>query len=392
MPRMSTKRLRAIIVVVLVLIGGAYVATPYVRAASLFVRVANVGGRVEAFADSRARTVTVKPPHTIATRQGPVPAQFYEPDGSVTRTVLMIPGIHSFGIEEPRLKGLAHDLAGSGVRVMTMALPDLTQYSLTPRSTDAIEDGVAWLAAQPALAPDGKVGVVGISFAGGMSIAAAGRPGIRDKIAYVVSFGGHADLPRVMHYLATGQEASVPGVPSHPPHDYGVAVILYRLADRGIVPPEQVAPLREGVRTFLYASQLTLVNMDQANATFAKAREMAEMLPEPARTYMGYVNDRNVARLGAALLPYFDALGVDDPALSPARAMPPSAPIFLLHGREDTVIPAAESALLADQLRKENVEVHLLLSDLITHAEVDRAAAAGEVWRLVSFWAEVLRK
>jgi len=389
----SRKRwtLAAALLVVLVVAGD--LAVPYVRAAALFIRVANLGGRAEAIADETSHTVTIKPPHTVPTRQGNVPAQFYEPSGSVSRTVLMIPGIHSFGINEPRLKGLAYDLAGSGVRVMTMALPDLTEYKITTRSTDAIEDGVAWIAKQPALAADGRVGIVGISFAGGMSIAAAGRPSIRDKVAYVVSFGGHADLPRVMHYLATGEEKAIDGLKVLPPHDYGVAVILYRLADHGIVPADQVEPLRDGVRTFLYASQLTLVSMDQANATFARAREMAKSLPEPSRTYMNYVNDRAVSKLGPVLVPYLNALGADDPSLSPDRAMQvPSAPIFLLHGHEDTVIPPAESVLLADFLRMKGVEVHLLLSELITHAEVDRGAAVAETWKLVSFWAGVLKR
>ena len=96
------------------------------------------------------------------------------------------------GIEEPRLTALANDLAGSGVMVMTIALPDLQHYQLTIKSTDVIEDAVRWMAQRPDLAPDGRVGVIGISFAGGLSIVAAGRPSIRDKVAYVVSFGGHA--------------------------------------------------------------------------------------------------------------------------------------------------------------------------------------------------------
>ena len=246
-----------------------------------------------------------------------MPVQFYEPAGDVRRTVLIIPGIHAMGINEPRLKTLAADLAGSGVRAVTMALPDLTMYRITPRATDTIEDAVAWLAGQHDLAPDGRVGVLGVSFSGGLAIAAAGRDGIRDKLAYVVSFGGHGDLPRVMRYLATGEEAAVDGVAVHPPHDYGVAVILYGLADRGVVPAEQVEPLRDGIRTFLVASQLTLVSTEQANAKFAEAREKATHLPEPARTYLTYVNDRNVAKLGPALEPFLDALGATDPALSP---------------------------------------------------------------------------
>jgi dienelactone hydrolase len=389
---MRSRRWLALPVAVAALLALAYAAAPYLRAASLIVRAANLGGRVEAFASERARDVEVKAPHIVPTRQGDVPARFYEPSGSVRRTVLLVPGIHSMGIEEPRLKALALDLAGSGVRVMTTAMPDLQRYRITPESSNVIEDAVAWMAAQPRLAPDGRIGMVGISFAGGLSIVAAGRESIRDKVAFVVSFGGHGDLPRVLKYLSTGEAPLVAGVVTHPPHDYGVAVILYGLADR-MVPPEQVEPLRDGVRTFLLASQLTLVDMSQANATFQQARDMVKALPEPAATYLTYVNDRNVAKLGPALVPQLAQLGAESSAGSPERAPSvPSAPVYLLHGDDDTVIPAAESAILGDYLRSKGVVVHVLLSGLITHAEVDRTAAASDTWKLVRFWASVLRQ
>jgi dienelactone hydrolase len=387
---------RLLTVATVVLIVGLVVvvaAAPYLRAASLVVRAANLGGRAEAFADEHARTVTPEPAHMVPTRYGNVAAKFYMPSGDVTRSVLLVPGIHSMGIEEPRLTALATDLAATGVIVMTMALPDLQAYMITPRATDVIEDAVSWMAQRSNLAPDGRVGIVGISFAGGLSISAAGRPAIRDRVAFILSFGGHGDLPRVMRYLATGEAPQVAGLATHPPHDYGVAVILYGLADRGVVPADQVQILREGIKTFLLASQLTLVSMDQANATFAKARDMAKAMPEPARTFMGYVNDRAVKKLGPALVPYLDQLGASDPALSPQRAPdPPSAAVYLLHGDDDTVIPAAESALLNDYLQSKGTDVHLLLSNLITHAEVNKSATASDTWKLIAFWASLLRQ
>jgi hypothetical protein len=99
-----------------------------------------------------------------------------------------------------------------------------------------------------------------------------------------------------------------------------VSVILYGLADNGVVPSDQVAGLREGIKTFLLASQLTLVSMDQANAMFTKAREMAKVMPEPSRTFMNYVNDRAVGKLGPALVPFSISWGRAIPALSPQRA------------------------------------------------------------------------
>jgi dienelactone hydrolase len=367
------------------------VGTVYIRAASLVVRAAGLGGRMETLAKLQARSVTVQKRHMVATRYGEVAAQFYTPSGGAGRAVLLIPGIHSMGIAEPRLTALADDLAGAGLTVMTMALPDLQSYRITPRATDVIEDAVSWMVVRPDLTPDGRVGIVGISFAGGLSISAASRPAIRERVAFVLSFGGHGDLPRVMRYLATGVAPQVPGIEPHPPHDYGVAVILYGLADRGVVPADQVDALRQGVETFLLASQLTLVSMDQANAMFAKARELAAALPEPSRTYMGYVNDRAVGKLGPVLATHLEQLGADDPALSPQLVeRPPLASLYLLHGHDDTVIPAAESAVLADDLRRKGANVRVLLSGLITHAEVNRAATALDVWKLVSFWAKVL--
>ena len=387
-------RRTAIVVLVLVALAVvlSQVAAPYAHAAGLLVRVANAGGRLGAIADSRAYVVTKEPRGSVPTRAGAVATQVYRPAGGTGRAILLIPGIHSMGIEEPRLKGLAEDLAATGHPVVTSALPDLQAYTITPRAADVIEDLVAELTTRPDLAPDGRIGMAGISFAGGLSLAAAGRPRIRDHVAFVLSFGGHGDLPRVMHYLATGEETVVPGVATHPPHDYGVAVILYALAGRGVVPADQVEVLRDGVRTFLLASQLTLVSREQAEATFTKARQMAESMPEPARTYMGYVNDRAVTKLGPVLVPFLNQLGVDDPALSPQRATPPVAPVFLLHGDEDTVIPPAESVLLGETLRTKGADVHVLLSHLITHAELDRTGDFAEAWRLVAFWADLLSR
>jgi predicted esterase len=90
-------------------------------------------------------------------------------------------------------------------------------------------------------------------------------------------------------------------------------------------------------------------------------------------------------------VPYLRQFGSDDPALSPQRVEhPASAPLFLLHGDGDTVIPTAESAILAEDLRRKGADVRVLLSGLITHAEVNRGATYVDVWKLIDLWAQVL--
>jgi dienelactone hydrolase len=387
------RRLLIVLVLVALAAGCVYAATPYARAASLIVRGAHLGGRIEAFAGEHAFAVDIRPVHMVPTRYGPVPARFYVPATSIGHPVIVIPGVHSAGIEEGRLTALSSQLAATGLTVMTIALPDLQAYRITPQATDTIEDAVSWLAQQRQYAPDGRIGLVGISFAGGLAVSAASRQTIANRLAYVVSFGGHADLRRVMRFLATGEEAAVPGIAVHPPHDYGLGVIVYGLADRGLVPADQVAALREGVSTFLLGSQQTVLTPDQAVKTFARAREFEQTLPEPSRRYLHAVNARDTKTLGAAIVPYLEQLGVDDPALSPARtAAVPTAPVYLLHGVDDTVIPAVESALLAEHLGNRGADVHLLLSGLITHAEVSQNVPVGETLKLVAFWASVLRQ
>lgn len=386
-----------LVALAVVLLGRALL--PYVDAGAFIVRAAGLtDGLPGRLAAARAVPTSRDDLPPIPTRHGAVPARIYRPT-SFSRTVLLVPGVHMDGIDETRLVGMARDLAATGYAVVTVAPPDLRQFRVTPANTDVIEDTARWIAAQPALAPDGRLGMVGISFSGGLSVVAAGRESLRDKVAFVMSFGGHGDLGRVMRYLTSGRTPPLPPDPTaggavagadrlqvKPPHDYGVTVVLLTFADR-VVPPAQVQPLRDAILIYLTASSLTLVDQRRAEAEFAHAKAAGEALPEPSRTLMQQVTSRAVDALGPRLFPIVDGL-FDDPAvaaMSPERVAPPTAPVFLLHGSEDTVIPPVETVLLADYLRH-HTPVTGLLSGLITHAEVDKSAAARDVWALTRFW------
>jgi dienelactone hydrolase len=361
----------------------ATVGRDYARGASLVIQAAGIQGWPNTIASWQAEPVSIQE-IAIPTRHATLAGRVYRPGGAVRRAVLMVPGVHAAGIDEPRLIGFAEDLAARGLVVVTADLPDLRQYAITPRSTDMIEDATRWLSERPGLAPHGRPGLVGISFGGGLSVVAAGRPSIRDRVSFVLSFGGHGDLPRTLRYLCTGVLADGS---RHAPHDYGVVIILLGVAER-LVPADQVARLQQGIRTFLEASHVDMVDKARAGVLFDRARALAAAMPEPSRTLMTAVNDRDVAGLGPRLLPHVEALS-NDPALSPVDAAAPSAPVFLLHGADDNVIPTLESTLLGEHLRP-LTEVHVLLTPLITHAEVNRPSDWREIWKLVSFWTAIL--
>jgi dienelactone hydrolase len=362
-----------------------FVLHDYVRGAAFVVQAAGMKGLPRTIAEWEAGDV-VEERITIPWRRGQLPGHKYRPRGkSARRAFLLVPGVHASGVEEPRLIGFARDLASMGHPVITAGPPDLARYTVKPETTDAIEDASLWLSAQRDLSPDGRIGIMGISFAGGLAIVAAGRPGLKDKVAVVLSLGGHGDLARTLRYLCTGVQ---PDGSVRPPHDYGVVIILLGAADR-LVPPDQVEPLRHAVLTFLEASRLDLVDKAQSAAMFERAAALATSLPEPSRTLMGHVNRREVSKLGPILLPHVTAITAGG-ALSPATSPAPSAPVYLLHGADDNVIPAAESVLLARELADRGITVHLLASPLITHAEVDRASKVADIFRLIEFWKGLL--
>jgi len=369
---------------VLILAAALVVFNSYLRAAAFVIQAAGMQGAARTAASLETGRFTERA-LVIPWRGGQLRARLYRPIGASDRTMLLVPGVHASGVDEPRLVQFARDLASVRHTVLTAELTDLTQYRITPRTTDMIEDAAWWLSGEHELAPDGRIGMMGISFAGGLSIIAASRSPLRDRVAFVMSFGGHGDLPRTLRYLCTGIQ---PDGSKFPPHDYGVVIILLSVADE-VVPPDQVTPLRTVILTYLEASRLDLIDKNASWNTFQRARAMSDTLPEPAKTLMGYVNDRDVAHLGPILLPHVTKIG-DDRALSPESAARPSAPVYLLHGTGDNVIPAIESSLLAAALRARGVTVHQLATPLITHAEVDRSATASAMWNLVSFWEKLL--
>jgi dienelactone hydrolase len=313
----------------------------------------------------------------------------YAPLRASRQTVLLVAGLHPAGIDEPRLVAFARELARTNVTVVTPEIPELSRFEITPALTDQIEQTALWLATESGLAPAGRIGMMGMSFSGGLSIVAAGRPALRDRVVFVFAFGGHDDLPRVLRYLCTGIETGAAADARRAPHDYGVAVVLLNVADH-VVPAGQVGPLRDAVRRFLRASYLDRRNKAEAEREFAAVRALAADSPQPARALLEWVNDRDVAHLGPLLLPYV-ASHADSSALSPSRSPAPSAPVFLLHGTDDTVIPASESVHLAERLRGA-VAVRLLLTDVVSHAEANRPPDVSDVFELASFWGELLAR
>ena len=308
-----------------------------------------------------------------------VPIRTYVPPGGHERVVLVIHGVHRGGYDEPRLLYFTKRLVEAGFAVVTPELEALKRYEIEARTVDDIEELVGWTAALPlnrSSRRDERIGLVGISFGGGLSVSAAGRVDAGRALAFVFAFGGHGDLKRTMGFLAKG-EAAEGGW--RKPHVYGQAVEV-RMFAQELVPEADVAPLRAALLAYLEDRR-------------ADAESLAKGLGPEAQKLVRLSLDGNADELGPILAPLVERFE-PDASLSPERQPAPPCPVYLLHGADDNVIPASETTALAASLT-ERADAHALVTDLIQHVELkakDEAASPplSSYWRLARFWTELL--
>lgn len=347
-------------------------AQAHLRATALLVRAAGMRSRVGELYHSEVRTED----RTLATPHGALRVRVYSPaDGRAHRAIVLAHGVHYLGIDEPRLLPFARNLASAGFVVVTPHLEALADYRIAQSTVDSLRDTVRWTEAQPFASPGG-VGMIGLSFAGGLSLVTAATPELREHIAFVLSVGGHHDLERVMRFLATDQLVLPEGTRPMHAHDYGLVVYFYANAERYVQGP-QLPLFREALRQVL--------RVDHA----AGAR-VAQGLTGEARTLFDQVNRNDKPALAPLVLRELPSLRAGMASLSPAGQLSRvSAPVFLLHGARDDVMPPCEPEMVARELAPRG-DVHVVLTTAVSHVSVDGALSHGDALRIVHLMAGAL--
>ena len=358
----------------------AVTLTPRVRSLAVLLDLSGRETTLRRWLPVRQSAVTQRDVQ-VPTRQGDVHARVYEPDRTPLRTLVVFPGIHSGGVDEPRLVTFSRRLASAGYAVVSVPLPDLRAFRITAATTDTIEDASRWVAGSP-LARGKTIGIVGVSFAGGLSLVAAGRPSLEPHVAAVFSVGGHGDLPRTLHSLC-GEDPLNAGVPLA--HVYALGVLLHSVTPK-IVPADQVTRLEQATTAFLEALAYP---PERGNPLLDRLRVETEPWPDPTRSLVRLMLDGDAAELCRALNAQIDAVA-GDPALSPERSRMPRVPVFLLHGDDDRLIPSTETPRLAAAMRAAgHPNVRWLVTPAIVHAELETSLRPGAIWKLVQFWTEM---
>jgi dienelactone hydrolase len=139
--------------------------------------------------------------------------------------LVVLHGVHHLGMDEPRLIAFASAMASCGLRVLTAELPDIKDYHVGANSIATIGDAAQWMARQNGGRP---VGVMGLSFSGGLALLAAADPVYGPSVRFVVAVGSQNQMSRVAEYYRTGTDVRPDGsVERLPPHEYGALVLEY---------------------------------------------------------------------------------------------------------------------------------------------------------------------
>jgi len=357
------------VVVVLALAGPGWT---HFRAAGILLRVQapqHPGALANLSAHPIEEVLTAVP-----TPSGPIRARLYIPkDRPNAPGIVLVHGVHHLGIEEPRMVAFARALSSSGLRVLTPELLSLADYQVDRSSVDLIGYSARALSAQLGQ----KVGVLGLSFSGGLSLLAAADPLSRPYIRFVVSVGAHDDLERVSQFLITNMIEQPDGTTVHMmAHEYGALILIYsHVGD--FFPPADVPTAHETLRLLLWEK------VDES-------RKRAELLSPGSRQKMELLYSHQVDALAGEIRKSIVRHRAEMAPVSPHGNLAAlQVPVLLLHGAGDNVIPSSELLWLQRDVPPAALKA-ALISPAISHVELGGEPSLSDQWKLVHFMARIL--
>jgi dienelactone hydrolase len=247
--------------------------------------------------------------------------------------ILLNHGVIDTGKDDPRLKRLATILCQAGFVVMVPDLKGMKAFRIAPSDVDEIRAAFSYFISRPEVRTD-SCGLFGFSYGAGPTIIAACRPEIREKVRFIVSFGGYYDLKNVLSFIATGHFEFGGKRYFRKPQEYGKWVFLANNLD-WVESPGDRAVLKEILKIKLRDENAPIDSY--LSRLEGEGRNVLNLLshPDPSQT------ESFIQRLPRAIRSYMNALSVS-PVLKDLQA-----DLILVHGEDDDLIPFTETIRLA---------------------------------------------
>ncbi len=273
----------------------------------------------------------------------------YRSPQGVRAGIVLVPGIFPAGKDDARLVAMATTLARLQFAVLVPDLKGLRRYQLRANDVREVADAFRYLLSRPELVPEGRAGIAGFSYGGGLALLAALEPDVREQAHFIVSFGGYHDLLSIVTYFTTGYYREAPGADwqYRIPHPYLKGVFTLSNAD-----------LLERAKDRTTLRRLAHWTGDDNNGNDLATTKLAD---DARALYALLSNDEpnRVPALIAQLSPRIrNELEVINPSARDLSDM--RAQVILMHGRGDTFIPYTESIALARALPVGQVRLFII--------------------------------
>lgn len=291
------------------------------------------------------------------------------PDGAL----LLLPGLHPDGPADPRMARFASVLAHAGLLVLTPFLPDFCALKLDPRLMRDADRAFAALLDHPGR-PAVKPGVMSISFGGLPALRLAGDDQRAAQIGGVLTFGAYARWDAALRFALSGGD----GI-AHDP--------LNR--------PAVFLNLLDGMPQVVDRTRLVAAWKGFVAETWGRVEMKVDAAWMPvAERWAAEVDpgDVELCRRCFGLIPGAEALADDALArhrpdwLDPRDALAGlSAPLHVVHGLDDDVIPHTEARVLVDACPP-GASVKLWLTGAYGHT-----GPSGGLWSQVRSMVGIMR-
>ena len=267
-------------------------------------------------------------------------SRFYLPERKPVRGAWLIsPGLHYDGPTDARMHRLASILAAAGNAVMSPAVSDLMSLRLAPAVTTELADAFDTLVRQAEVPAGASVSILSVSVGSLAALRLASSPRYAQRVERVVCFGGYGEPIDFLGYLLGHDGGGNHGSRNDP---LNKPVVFLTLLDHLPVAIRDRNALCAAWRQYIH--QTWPRNELKAPGSLAHipiAEAMATPLGEDAELFLMGCGARPGGRALAEAALEAGAVHYTflDPRTDVARL---SAPVHLVHGAGDRVIPFSQ--------------------------------------------------
>ncbi|MCB1193286.1 MAG: hypothetical protein H7A23_25225 [Leptospiraceae bacterium] len=277
--------------------------------------------------------------------------RFYIPSNNrLPKTILLIHGMSVLGIEDNRLVELAQNLCCSGFSVITPEFEELKHLKIQYDTIENIIDVLKSLNLKSNLIDTENIGFFSISFTGGLGLISATDKDVSGLIRAILVIGGYSDFSSTACYVLEDKNSD----------EYGRLIFLYNFIDL-------VLEKSENLKDVLYESAV-----DNAFRRYGKDSVANKLIQDlnirDKEIYQKIWNqDDYSVNLGREI---FESISTLAQKMSPIEYVERiNAPISLLHGKDDRVIPETETIKLSEKMKKMKKEYVMEITGLLSHGD-----------------------